>query len=135
MASLNRVSIIGNLGRDAELRYTASGSARSEFSVAVNEKYQDKERTEWFNVVIWGKLAEAITEYLRKGTLVYVDGRQSTRTWTDDQGQKHYRTEVIGQTVQLLGSRNGGSGGGGQPQQARRPAPADEIDVDDLPFE
>lgn len=109
MASLNRVMIIGNLGQDPEQRYTAQGDAVTNFSVAVNDSWADQqgekhERTEWFNVVTWRKTAEFCGQYLNKGQQVYIEGRLQTRSWEKD-GQKHYRTEVVGDRVQALGPR------------------------------
>jgi single-strand DNA-binding protein len=102
--SLNKAMIIGNLGRDPEMRYTPNGQAVTQFTVAVNRNYKDasgewKEETEWFRVVAWGPLAERTAEYLRKGRKVYVEGRLQTRTWEDQDGQKHYTTELIANTV------------------------------------
>jgi single-strand DNA-binding protein len=121
MASLNKVMLIGNAGRDAELRYLANGTAQAQFSLAVNRNYRGpdgewKEDTEWFNVVAWRELAERLSQTVTKGKQLYVEGRLQTRSWDDDQGQKHYRTEVIAQTVLQLGSREpqvAGSGGWG----------------------
>ncbi len=156
MASLNKVMLIGNTGKDAELRYTANGTAQSAFSLAVNNRRKGasgewEDATEWFNIILFGDQAERISQYITKGKPLYVEGRLQTRTWDDDQGQKHYRTEVIANRIELLGSRDGqgGSGAGadwgdgsasvsrGQGNrggQARGGAPAPS-DVDDLPFE
>src|SRR3712207_7318544 len=102
--------IIGNLGRDPEMRYTPSGQAVTQFTVAVNRNYRDQqgewqEETEWFRVVAWGPLAERIAENLRKGRKVYVEGRIQTRQWEDQSGQKRYTTELIAQTVTALDRR------------------------------
>ncbi len=121
MASLNKVMLIGNAGRDAELRYLANGTAQAQFSLAVNRSYRGpdnewKEETEWFNIVAWAALAERLSQNVTKGKQVYVEGRLQTRTWDDDQGVKHYRTEVIANSVLQLGSREapgGGAAGGG----------------------
>lgn len=118
MASLNKVMLIGNAGRDAELRYTANGTAQSQFSVAVNNRRRSpsgewEDQTEWFNIVIFGDMAERVSQYITKGKPVYIEGRLQTRTWDDDTGVKHYRTEVIANNLQLLGSRDGDAGGGG----------------------
>jgi single-strand DNA-binding protein len=138
---LNKVMIIGNLGRDPEMRYTANGTAVTEFSVAATERYtsngQQQERTEWFNVVTWARLAETCAQYLTKGRQVYVEGRLQTRSWDGQDGQKRYRTEVIAENVRFLG---GGAGGGGDRREsfdAGPPVGADaggDIDPDDLPF-
>jgi single-strand DNA-binding protein len=108
MASLNKVMIIGNLGKDPELSYTAGGDAVTKFSVAANETWtkdgQKQERTEWFNVVCWRKLAETCAQYLAKGRQVYVEGKLQTRTYEQD-GQTKYFTEVIADQVRFLGER------------------------------
>lgn len=105
MASLNKVMIIGNLGADPEMRYTANGSAVTNFNVAVNESWskdgERQERTEWFAVVAWNKAAETCAEHLSKGSQVFVEGRLQTRSWEKD-GQKHYRTEIVADNVRFL---------------------------------
>jgi|tagenome__1003787_1003787.scaffolds.fasta_scaffold20889365_4 single-strand DNA-binding protein len=108
--SLNKAMIIGNLGRDPEMRYTPSGQAVTQFTVAVNRNYKDsngdwQEETEWFRVVAWAALAERTAEYLRKGRKVYVEGRLQTRSWEDQNGQKRYTTELIANTVTPLDPR------------------------------
>ncbi|MFQ5813558.1 MAG: single-stranded DNA-binding protein [Anaerolineae bacterium] len=107
---LNKVMIIGNLGRDPEMRYTPSGKAVTSFSVAtnrswVNAKGERREDTEWFNVVAWGNLAEICKQYLTKGQQVYVEGRLQTRGWEDENGKKHYRTELVANEMIMLGER------------------------------
>lgn len=136
MASLNKVMVIGNLGADPEMRYTANGNACTTFNVATNEKWADKdgekhERTEWFSVVTWNRLAETCSQYLAKGRSVYVEGRQQTRSWDGQDGQKHYRTELVAETVRFLGGRDGAQGP--TPPQPRDDS-AGDIDPDDLPF-
>ena len=143
MASLNKVMIIGNLGRDPEMRYTPSGMAVATFSVAVGRKTRGREggelrdETEWFNVVAFDKLAETCNQYLQKGRPVYIEGRLQTRTWDDQQGQKHYRTEVVANQMQMLGSRDRpGEANVGAPTDddfALPPAGGDDKE-DDLPF-
>lgn len=143
MASLNKVMIIGNLGRDPEVRYTASGSAVAGFSVATTEKFKNKsgeweERTEWHNVTLWGRLAEIAGEYLAKGKTVYVEGRLQTRKWQDRDGKDRYTTEIVGEKMQMLSGRGEGSQGGGRGsrQESSEPAydePAFNPD-DDIPF-
>ena len=135
MASLNKVQLIGNAGKDAEMRYTASGTAQTKFSLAVNFRkrgpsgeYEDS--TEWFNVVLFREQAEKISQYITKGKQLYVEGRLQTRTWDDDQGVKHYMTEVVANTVLLLGKTERAEGGGGGWDK-----PSASLDVDDLPFE
>jgi single-strand DNA-binding protein len=112
--SVNKVILVGRLGQNPEVRYTPSGSAVANFSVATNEAWTDKsgqkqERTEWHRVVVWGKLAELCNQYLQKGRQCYVEGRLQTREWTDKDGVKKYSTEVQAQTVQFL---NGGASAG-----------------------
>lgn len=109
MASLNKVMIIGNLGTDPEMRFTPSGSPVTTFSVACNNKYtkngESKEETEWFNVVTWNKQAETCNKFLSKGSQVYVEGKQHTRTWDGQDGQKHYKTELIASQVLFMGNK------------------------------
>ncbi|MBM4334427.1 MAG: single-stranded DNA-binding protein [Deltaproteobacteria bacterium] len=113
MAGVNKVIIVGNVGRDPELRTTQGGQNVSTFSVATNERFKDKsgewqDRTEWHRVVAWGRLAEICGEYLKKGRQVYIEGRLQTRDWEDKDGHKRYTTEVIAQSMQMLGSPRGG---------------------------
>ncbi len=119
MASVNRVILVGNLGRDPELRYIPSGQAVANFTLATNDRWRDKEgnnqeRTEWHRIVVWGKSAENCAQYLQKGRSVYIEGRLQTREWEDKDGNKRQTTETIAQTVQFLGGR-GGAGGGAEP--------------------
>ena len=107
MGSLNRAILCGNIGKDAECRYTGAGTAVASFSLATSERYTDKdgnkkENTEWHRVVVWGKQAETLTPYLTKGSLIAVEGRIATRSWTNKDNQKHYTTEVIAQHISLL---------------------------------
>jgi len=108
MASLNKVFIIGNCGKEAEMRFTPSGKPVTSFSVAVNSKFGETESTEWFNIVTWNKLAETCNQYLTKGQQVFVEGRLQTRSWEDNDGVKHYKTEVIANKVLFLGQRKQG---------------------------
>ena len=103
MASLNSVSIIGNVGKEPEMRYTPSGKPVTSFSVAVNSKFGETESTEWFSVVAWNKLAETCNQYLTKGQQVFVEGRLQTHSWDDKEGVKHYKPEVIANKVLFLG--------------------------------
>ena len=109
MASVNKVILVGNLGRDPEVRYTPGGSAVANFTLATTDRWNDpssgekKERTEWHRIVVWGKQAEIAGEYLRKGRQVYVEGSLQTREWTDRDGNKRYTTEVRVQRFQMLG--------------------------------
>lgn len=113
MASLNKVMIIGNLGSDPEMRFTPNGNPVTSFTVATNRVYntsdgERKTETEWFNVVAWNKLAEQCNQFLQKGRLVYVEGRLRTRSWEGQDGQKHYRTEVIANRITFLGRQTAG---------------------------
>ena len=115
MASVNKVILVGNLGRDPELRYIPSGQAVANFTLATNDRWRDKEgnnqeRTEWHRIVVWGKTAENCAQFLQKGRSVYIEGRLQTREWEDKEGNKRQTTETIAQTVQFLGGR-GGAGG------------------------
>ncbi len=139
MASVNKAILIGNLGKDPELRYLASGQAVAEFSLATTDRFKDKEgnaqeRTEWHNVVLWGRLAELSKEYLAKGRQVYIEGRIQNRSYDDKDGNKRYRSEIVAEKMQFLGQRSE-SGGGGSKVAAQ--APAGEFSAspdDDLPF-
>lgn len=138
MGSVNRVILVGNLGRDAEMRFTSGGTPVCTVGVATSEKFKDregnkKEETEWHNVVIWGKTAEALHEYLTKGKQIYVEGRLQTRKWTDKEGNERKTTEVKADRVVLLG---GGSRDGGRREAdpADGHAPADAPGDDDIPF-
>ena len=135
MASVNKVILIGNLGRDPETRYTADGAAITNITIATSDRWKDKssgemkEATEWHRVAFFGRLAEIAGEYLKKGRPVYVEGRLRTRKWQDKDGQDRYTTEVIADNMQMLGSREGmgaGSGefDGGEESRAPRAAPA-----------
>ncbi len=147
------MQIIGNLGRDPEMRFTQGGTPVTNFTVAVNRSWQSRdgelrEETEWFRVVAWARLAEIANEYLRRGRQVYVDGRLATRTWQDREGNERTTTEVVAQEMILLGGRDDGGGyddqrggqhGAGAGQQSRQGAGyaaggEDEISPDDLPF-
>jgi single-strand DNA-binding protein len=141
MASVNKVILVGNLGRDPELRYTTSGTPVANFTMATTDRWTDpsgekKERTEWHRIVVWGKQAEIVGEYLRKGRQVYIEGSLQTREWTDREGAKRYTTEVRAMRVQMLGrprDRDAGSAdGGGDNQQVAEPERS--FDDDDIPF-
>ncbi|MXS86328.1 single-stranded DNA-binding protein [Nitrosomonas sp. HPC101] len=117
MASLNKVMLIGNLGRDPEIRYMPSGDAMANLNIATTDTWKDKggekqERTEWHRVVMFGKLAEITGEYLKKGSQIYIEGRLQTRKWTDKSNVERYTTEIVADRMQMLGGRSGGSGGG-----------------------
>lgn len=152
MASINKVILIGRLGKDPEVRFTPGGQAVANFSIATTDRWKNKqsgaaeERTEWHNIVVWGKTAELCKEYLSKGRQVYIEGRLQTRSWTDKEGGKRYTTEVVAQTVQFLDNRgdrssassSGGYGGGdssassGSAENDSGPPPFTEDD--DIPF-
>jgi single-strand DNA-binding protein len=141
MASINKVILIGNLGRDPELRYTQSGQAVANFSLATTDRFSNREgdrqeRTEWHRVTVWGKTAENCAQYLNKGRSVYVEGRLQTREWEDKEGQKRRTTEVIAQTVQFLGSRGQGAGAPAGGAESGRGDLRDEAPPqgDDIPF-
>ncbi len=117
--SVNKVILVGNLGKDPEVKYTPGGVAVAKFSLATNYRTKDKssgewvDHTEWHNIVVWDKLAAVAGEYLKKGRTVYIEGRLQTRSWEDQATkQKKYMTEIIGNDLVLLGGREGGSGGG-----------------------
>jgi len=122
MATLNKVMIIGNVGKEPEMRFTPSGKSVASFSVAVNNKFGEESTTEWFNVVAWNKLAETCNQYLTKGQQVFVEGRLLTRQWDDSEGQTHYRTEVIANKVLFLGRRE-------QQKETQ-----EELEPEDIPF-
>jgi single-strand DNA-binding protein len=117
--SVNKVILVGRLGRDPEIRSTPSGTTVAKFSIATDERYTDKsgekqERTEWHNIVAWSKLAEICGQYLKKGKLVYIEGSLRTDSWDDKEtGQKKYRTEIVANTMQMLDRRGDDEGGGG----------------------
>jgi single-strand DNA-binding protein len=149
MGSVNKVILVGNLGRDAEVRYTPSGAAVAKFSVATTEVWNDKsgqrqERTEWHNIDLWGKQAESLQEYLRKGKQIYLEGRLQTDEYTDKDGIKRKSTRVRCDRVVLLGSAAGSGGRGpsvdrggdsmGGHTGAPAPEPSEPLTDDDIPF-
>jgi len=143
---VNKVILIGNLGRDPELRSTTTGQQVASFSLATSRRWNDRdgnrqEQTEWHNIVCWGRQAEVASQYLTKGKQIYVEGRIHTNSWDDRQsGEKRYRTEIICDNFQMLGSRGdaGGSGFGGQrtepPDAGGEAPPAGGAEDDDIPF-
>jgi len=143
MASLNKVMLIGNLGKDPEVRYTASGTAVASFSLATSEKFKNKngeweEKTEWHNVTLWARLAEIAGEYLAKGKTVYIEGRLQTRKWQDRDGKDRYTTEIVGEKMQMLSGKGEGGGRQGtgraaESQESGYEEPAFNPD-DDIPF-
>ena len=155
MANLNKVMLIGRLGQDPEIRYTQSGSAVANVTIATNDYWTDKqggkqERTEWHSLVLWGKLADLAQSYLKKGSQVYVEGRLQTRDWEDQQGQKHYKTEVVVTTMQFLDSKMADSSSNSEysataaapqsnpaqtaPAEANTVPQGDDYIKDDIPF-
>ncbi len=139
MASLNKVMLIGNLGKDPEMRYTANGKAVTTFSLACNRTYNStdgerREETDWFDIVAWDKTAELCSQFLQKGRQAYIEGRLHTRSWEGPDGQKRYRTEVIAVNVLFLGSPGGG-GGAARAEHYDDAGSAPPVDPDDLPFE
>ena len=142
--SINKVILVGRLGRDPELKYTASGVPFCRFSMATDEGWTDKssgekqEKTEWHNIVVWDKLAEICNNYLAKGRMVYIEGSLQTREWDDPEGNKKKMTEVRARDMVLLGGPpGGGEGGGGSRRPAAAPAGPESsgaITDDDIPF-
>lgn len=154
MASVNKVILVGNLGKDPEVRYAPSGDAIANVTLATTENWKDKngekqEKTEWHRVSFFGKTAEVVGQYLKKGSQVYVEGRIQTRKWTDKEGQERYTTEIVADKMQMLGGRSSStsmdsSDSTESPRSATRPAPVsspakpaganfDDLE-DDIPF-
>ncbi len=137
MAGLNKVMIIGNVGTDPEMRYTADGNALTSFRVATNFNYtspdgERHEETEWFNIVAWRKLAEQCSQYLQKGRRVYVEGRLRTRSWDTPDGQRRFRTEVIASRVLFLDRATGAA----LPEEHEaHEAPVEHVEPEEVPFE
>lgn len=144
MASVNKVIVVGNLGADPELRYTAGGRPVASFRVATTEQWTSKngekgERTEWHRIVAWARLGEICGEYLHKGSQVYIEGKLQTRAWEDRDGNKRYTTEIVAQTMQMLGSpvRGGAPMKEGAAKTREERYPEEEpisIPEDDIPF-
>lgn len=128
MASVNKVIIVGNLGRDPETRYNTEGGAITNVSIATTDNWKDKatgekqERTEWHRVVFFSRLAEIAGEYLKKGSQVYIEGALRTRKWTDKEGQERFTTEIVADKMQMLGGRSGMGDGGGRDMSSASPA-------------
>lgn len=155
MASVNKVILIGNLGKDPEMRYMPSGDALASFSIATTETWKDKsgekqEKTEWHRISMFGRLAEIAGEYLKKGSQVYIEGRLQTRKWQNKEGVDQYTTEVVANEMKMLGSRGGGNtfevidkpsgsgapsggGGGGSAKPTKKGGDFDDFE-DDIPF-
>ncbi len=144
MASVNKVILVGNLGKDPEVRFTPSGRAVSKFSLATTDSWTDQEsgrqeRTEWHNIVVWGKQAENCGQYLAKGRQVYIEGAIRSRSYDDKDGNKRYITEIVAQRVQFLGGGSGGGGRSGQSEGGGSGGGFDDfgggpIPDDDIPF-
>jgi len=149
--SVNKVILVGNLGKDPEVKFTPSGTAVAKFSLATNERYKDKagewqDRTEWHNIVAWQRLAEIVGEYVKKGSKIYIEGRLQTSSWDDkESGQKKYKTEIIAQEVVRLGGRGEaadpddtprarGASAGAQRAHELEAADASQITDEDIPF-
>ena len=148
--SVNKAILVGRLGRDPETRYTSSGQAVANFSLATDESYKDKQsgerkqRTEWHKIVAWGKLAEICQQYLKKGTLIYLEGRITTRQWDGREGQKRTTVEIVASTMKMLSGKReaaattGAVAGGAESTDDRAPAaeemPAPEVSDEDIPF-
>ena len=150
MASVNKVIVVGNLGKDPETRFLPDGKAVCNFSVATTDTWKDKatgekkEATEWHRISTFGRLAEICGEYLKKGSQVYIEGKLRTRKWQDKEGQDRYTTEIIADAMQMLGSRSGMGGGepraemrepsAGESRPAKKPAGQFQDMDDDIPF-
>lgn len=150
MAGVNKVILIGNLGKDPEVRHLESGAAVANFPIATTESYKDKsgqrqERTEWHNIILWRGLAEVAEKYLRKGNQVYIEGRLQSRSWEDKEGNTRYITEIVGNNMTMLGSKSDNSNNQNTGQVAdKEPSVAENNDIDngnetkddndDLPF-
>tara|TARA_Y100000739_G_C20451253_1_gene392357 strand:+ start:194 stop:649 length:456 start_codon:yes stop_codon:yes gene_type:complete len=151
MAGINKVILVGNLGRDPEMRYTQNGIAVCSFSLATSESYKDRTtgervtQTEWHNIIMWRGLAETAEKYLRKGSSVYIDGKIQTRKWEDQQGQTRYTTEIVADTMQMLDRRDSSTAptsgpvetqgqSNTAPEAPTQPSETPSQEPDDLPF-
>ena len=149
MSGVNKVTLVGRLGQDPELRYTTSGQGVTRFTLATSDTWKDKntgekkEKTEWHRVTVWGKLAELCNDYLKKGRQVYLDGKLQTRSWEDTNGVKKYTTEIVANNVVFLGSTNESTNTNNSSNFAKQDAPVEFIDgnndipdadTDDIPF-
>jgi len=143
MAGVNRVILVGNLGKDPEVRYLEGGTAVANFPLATSESYKDKsgnrvDQTEWHNIVVWRGLAEIAEKYLKKGMQVFIEGKIRTRSWQDKEGNKRYTTEIIADNLTMLGKKEDGGSGGNQnytkPDDNNTPSAPANDSTDDLPF-
>lgn len=141
--SVNKAILVGRLGRDPETRYTSSGQAVCNFTLATDESYRDRagerqKRTEWHRIVVWGKQAEIAQQYLHKGSLIFLEGRIQTRQWDDREGQKRTTVEIVANNFRMLGSRaDSAPAGGGEPEApaaSGEEVPASDISDEDIPF-
>ena len=135
MASVNRAILIGNLGRDPDLRYTPSGQPVAKFPIATSERWKDKDgqlqqRTDWHNIVAWGRQAEVCKEYLKKGSPIYIEGRIQSRSYEDKDGNRKYITEIVANRIQMLGRKEEGPSGEETPPEPE----TEEAEGDDIPF-
>ena len=140
-SGINKVILVGNLGKDPDMRYTAGGDAVANLSIATSESWNDnqtgekKEKTEWHRVVFFRRIAEVCGEYLKKGSSVYIEGSLRTRDWEDDQGNKRYTTEIIGREMQMLGGRRSEENMDQSPQMnSSSPQPEEGLIDDEIPF-
>ena len=140
-SGINKVILVGNLGNDPDMRYTAGGDAVANLSIATSESWNDnqtgekKEKTEWHRVVFFRRIAEVCGEYLKKGSSVYIEGSLRTRDWEDDQGNKRYTTEIIGREMQMLGGRRSEDNMDQSPQMnSSSPQPEEGLIDDEIPF-
>lgn len=139
MAGINKVILVGNLGKDPEVRYLDGGIAVAKFPLATSETIKDKngnkiDQTEWHNVVLWRGLAEVAEKFLKKGATVYIEGKIKSRSWEDKEGNKRYITEVIGDNLTMLNKREDHNSNGNNSSQAEKVTASSEEAVDDLPF-
>jgi single-strand DNA-binding protein len=139
--SVNKVILVGNVGKDPEVKYTPSGTALAKFTIATNERFKDnsgewRDRTEWHNVLAWERLAEIVGEHVRKGSKIYIEGRLQTSSWEDRQsGEKKYRTEIVARDLVLLGSHDGPEPEAEDPNRERETVHAASGEItDDIPF-
>ncbi len=141
MAGVNKVILVGNLGKDPEIRYLENGTAVANFPIATSESYKDKEgnridQTEWHNVVVWRKMAEIAERYLRKGSQIYLEGKLRTKSWEDQQGNKRYTTEIVADTFTMLGKRedNQNTSTPSNTNTSATSQPDKRVEKDDIPF-
>lgn len=137
--SVNKVLLIGNVGSDPEIRYTQGNNKVASFRIATSERYKDRngetrENTEWHTIVVWGKPVDFVEAYIKKGSMVYVEGKLTTRQWTDQRGDKHFSTEVKCDSIQLLGKRDDANRDANRGGRGQAGYPASQAEEDDCPF-